>query len=300
MADEDHVKAAKQGPDKFSAWRLANPSVRLDFKGVNFRRIKFVELDLCLADFSGANLEFADFRWADLQLCDFSDAKLSRADFHKADLTNAKLIRADLKLTNFEDANLTGADLSWAVFSHTRMINTDLSNATGLQQASHLSPSKIDKETISIRSDLPIEFLKGCGLSDREVSSAIKGLVSAEVFSDFMDMAGYLLEQGYKDAAAVMTGSVLEEHLRQLCQANSIDTFDIKKGRKIPKTGNLLNQNLRKAKIYNQIDGRSIEFWFDIRNQAAHGNYEQYSQDQVTLMHRGVLEFLARIKHQLI
>ena len=35
--------------------------------------------------------------------------------------------------------------------------------------------------------------------------------------NDFLDMAYHLLENDYKDASAVMIGSVLEEHLRQLC-----------------------------------------------------------------------------------
>jgi hypothetical protein len=39
-----------------------------------------------------------------------------------------------------------------------------------------------------------------------------KGLVSAELFSDFLDMASHLLAEKYKDPAAVMAGSVLEEH----------------------------------------------------------------------------------------
>ena len=46
---------------------------------------------------------------------------------------------------------------------------------------------------------------------------SLKGLVSAEIFSDFLEMADYLLKENFKDPAAVMIGSVLEEHLRQLC-----------------------------------------------------------------------------------
>ena len=37
----------------------------------------------------------------------------------------------------------------------------------------------------------------------------MKGIVSAEIFSDFLDMASHLLTEGYKDPAAVMIGSVL-------------------------------------------------------------------------------------------
>src|SRR6266446_665706 len=39
-----------------------------------------------------------------------------------------------------------------------------------------------------------------------------KGLVSAELFSDFLEMAEHLLAENYKDPAAVVVGSVLEEH----------------------------------------------------------------------------------------
>jgi hypothetical protein len=51
--------------------------------------------------------------------------------------------------------------------------------------------------------------------------------VAAEVFTDFIEMAEHLLEQGYKDPAAVVAGSVLEEHLRQLCHKNAIDTVTV-------------------------------------------------------------------------
>lgn len=52
---------------------------------------------------------------------------------------------------------------------------------------------------------------------------SVKGLVAAEIFADFLEMAQYLLDQGYHTPAAVMAGSVLEEHLRQLCIKNGID-----------------------------------------------------------------------------
>ena len=36
--------------------------------------------------------------------------------------------------------------------------------------------------------------------------TSIKGIVSAEIFSNFIEMAGHLLENHYKDAAAVIVG----------------------------------------------------------------------------------------------
>lgn len=53
--------------------------------------------------------------------------------------------------------------------------------------------------------------------------STIQALVRSDVFADFLEMAEYLVEQGYKDPAAVLIGGVLEEHLRALCSASSID-----------------------------------------------------------------------------
>ncbi len=47
-------------------------------------------------------------------------------------------------------------------------------------------------------------------------------LISADIFSDFLEMAQYLLSEGYKDPSAVLIGGVLEEHLRKLCIKNNI------------------------------------------------------------------------------
>ncbi|MDY0002811.1 MAG: hypothetical protein RBU30_16050, partial [Polyangia bacterium] len=52
------------------------------------------------------------------------------------------------------------------------------------------------------------------------------GVVRAELFSDFMEMAKHLLSEGYKDAAAVIVGSVLEGHLRSLCATVNIPVLE--------------------------------------------------------------------------
>lgn len=122
----------------------------------------------------------------------------------------------------------------------------------------------------------------------------VKGLVSAEIFSDFLEMAEYLLQEGYKDPAAVMTGSVLEEHLRQLCSKNNI-TVEVEKGGKLsPKKADLLNADLANAGTYNKLDQKTITSWLDLRNKAAHGKYTEYTKEQVDLMYHGVINFISR------
>lgn len=121
-----------------------------------------------------------------------------------------------------------------------------------------------------------------------------KGLISAEIFSDFLEMAEYLLAENYKDPAAVMTGSILEEHLRHLCVKNSIPVETIKDGKSVPKKAEMLNSELTNGNLYNKLDQKSITSWLDLRNKAAHGKYSEYSKEQVVLMLQGVSNFIMR------
>jgi len=124
-----------------------------------------------------------------------------------------------------------------------------------------------------------------------------KGLISAEVFSDFLEMAEHLLEEQYKDPAAVMIGSVLEEHLRQLCASVGVSTtFVDSKGNTRPKKADALNAELAKAGKYNAIDQKLVTAWLGLRNKAAHGKYSEYAKDQVENMLSGVQTFVARIR----
>jgi hypothetical protein len=125
---------------------------------------------------------------------------------------------------------------------------------------------------------------------------SIKELVSAELFSDFMEMAQHLLSQNYKDPAAVIIGSVLEEHLRQLCIHNGIDVVVETGDRAIPKKADRLNSDLAKEEIYSKLDQKAVTMWLDLRNKAAHGRYSEYEFGQVENMMSGVIEFIARSK----
>ena len=122
----------------------------------------------------------------------------------------------------------------------------------------------------------------------------LKGVVSAEIFSDFLEMANHLLKEGYKDPAAVMIGSVLEEHLRQLCGKNGIPTEHTKTGKPVSKKADLLNAELAGAGVYNKLDQKNVTAWLDLRNKAAHGKYGEYSQQQVEFMLQTVTEFMTR------
>ncbi len=119
-----------------------------------------------------------------------------------------------------------------------------------------------------------------------------KKLISAELFSDFLEMGKYLLDQKFKDAAAVIIGSVLEEHLRFLCNSHSIEITYRSVDNVKPKKADVLNSDLVKAEIYGVLDQKNVTAWLDLRNRAAHGKYDEYNIDQVNLMYQGVLLFI--------
>jgi hypothetical protein len=116
-------------------------------------------------------------------------------------------------------------------------------------------------------------------------------LLHADIFADFLAMAKYLLEQGYKDPSAVIVGSVLEEHLRKLSLKNGIP---IDKEGGTAKKADTLNADLSNANVYSRLDMKSVTSWLDLRNKAAHGHYDVYTQEQVDLMLRGVQDFITR------
>jgi hypothetical protein len=47
-------------------------------------------------------------------------------------------------------------------------------------------------------------------------------LVAAEVFGDFLDMAGHLLDNHYHHPAAMLIGAVLEDGLRRLARGSGV------------------------------------------------------------------------------
>jgi hypothetical protein len=115
-------------------------------------------------------------------------------------------------------------------------------------------------------------------------------LVHAAVFTDFLDMASHLHDSGYKDAAAVICGSTLESHLRELCNKNGVAT-DLN-GK--PKKADQINAELAKSGAYSALDQKNVTAWLGLRNKAAHGDDDAYTAEQVNLLIAGVREFLAR------
>ena len=126
-----------------------------------------------------------------------------------------------------------------------------------------------------LREDLELGLLKG-----------VRALVAAEVFTDFLEMADHLLEAGYYHPAASLTGAVLENGLRQIATARDVN---VRAGDDL----SALNNKLASKGVYNRLVQKRLQVWVGVRNHADHGEFSEYTDDDVREMVRGVSDFLA-------
>ncbi|WP_151814710.1 HEPN domain-containing protein, partial [Acinetobacter junii] len=113
---------------------------------------------------------------------------------------------------------------------------------------------------------------------------SFKQIIQAEVFDSELEQSRSLLENGYKNAAAVIAGVVLETAIKEVCLNNNIEI----ERKKLTQ----LNDDLAKAGVYNKLQQKQITALADIRNSAAHGNYEQFTKEDVERMIDDIERFL--------
>jgi hypothetical protein len=123
--------------------------------------------------------------------------------------------------------------------------------------------------------------------------SEVSEFVDARTFGSMLELAEQILGLGpkYKDPAAVVVGVVLEEHLRKLAAKNGIEVLD---GEAKRLKADALNSGLLRARVYGQLDQKVVTGWLQLRNDAAHADWDKFTFEQVELMLPGVREFIAR------
>lgn len=109
-------------------------------------------------------------------------------------------------------------------------------------------------------------------------------LIAAEIFDSVLEQAKHLNDTGYKDPAAVLSRVVLEDALKRLARENGGD--DTKKA-------SIINDALRQAGVYPQPQWRLIQACLDLGNDAAHGNFNNYNQEDVKQRIEDIERFLA-------
>ena len=174
--------------------------------------------------------------------------------------------------------------MQWSIGLLDPAHHTDLDKQLRRARADVILVPGVVGVVLALHADLKAGYIK-----------TLSELLHREVFGDFLEMADHLLKSGYKDAAAVVAGSTLETHLRQLCQkfVVEIEAAD-GRGNLRPKKADRMNSDLVIASAYSKLDQKNVTAWLDLRNKAAHGEYDKYSSDQVALLNQGVRDFISR------
>jgi hypothetical protein len=115
--------------------------------------------------------------------------------------------------------------------------------------------------------------------------AGIRKLVSAEIIGSLLDQAQELLDAGYFGPAAVLTGCILEDYIKKICFEKQIELPDK------PKL-DYMNAQLAKIEYYNKLTQKQVTAWAEIRNSAAHGNWEKFKEDDVKDMIKWVSRFI--------
>lgn len=144
---------------------------------------------------------------------------------------------------------------------------------------------------VHVRLPVLLGIVKGLGTDiEQGWLSSLEELVHADTFVDLLDQASELQSKGFKDAAAVIAGSVLESHLKALSAKLGIP-LSTPSGD--PKKASVLNADLKKTGAYNGAVEKQVTAWLGIRNHAAHGEYAEYDHRQVVGLIRDVTDFVA-------
>ena len=114
-------------------------------------------------------------------------------------------------------------------------------------------------------------------------------MVDAELFTDILEQAEYLLSQRYFRASAVVAGVSLESHLRKLAEKSSIPLTKDDGGYI---NAEYLNSELRKKEVIDKTINKSITGWLGLRNDAAHPDTKDINEGLIEPMIAGIRVFI--------
>ena len=185
--------------------------------------------------------------------------------------------------------------VQWRTNCTTLLDNIIPANSTHRATVDGFKPLKNEKDQLefgisfleSIREDFEYGFLDNLSLE-----------IEAELSAGYMSQAEALLTEGISGKhehvpAAVLAGAVLEKALRTLCdKLTPAEPTMNDKGK--PLMLNALIISLKKRNVFNEIVAKQLRTWADIRNSAAHGEFEQFNKTQVESMISGIESFLSQ------
>ncbi|GAB4514675.1 MAG: hypothetical protein OHK0046_17110 [Anaerolineae bacterium] len=138
--------------------------------------------------------------------------------------------------------------------------------------------------------------LRAAQLDLRDGILSLEHQIQAKISIDLMQQAEELLSEGKSGnfehiPAAVLAGAVLEHFLRILCSRQSPPiSLNLDNGNL--KTLATLVNDLEKIGRYNSVEKKQLKVWVEIRNAAAHGQFDHFTHEQVKNMIEGIKRFI--------
>lgn len=134
--------------------------------------------------------------------------------------------------------------------------------------------SQYDKENISqslgVLKSAKEEF-------DLGFTHKIMHILSVEFFDNILDQSKELLKKGYKDPAAILGRVIIENTLKDLSRRNNIQLNE-------GEGASSLNEKLKSLNVFTLPQFKLCRTYIEIGNDAAHGNFDKYSQDDIKKM----------------
>lgn len=121
--------------------------------------------------------------------------------------------------------------------------------------------------------------------------TTIQESLHALVFDDLLELAEELLPAN-PDAAIVVAGAVLEEHVHKLCDKHGLVARS-PNGKFI--SIETLAADLSRANFIQKTDHKAITTWYGIRNDPAHGQLGKHQASEVTVMVQGIRNMILRL-----
>lgn len=177
MPNLEHLEILKQGVEAWNEWRRLNPYISpyltdadiagADLRGAYFRHTELGRMNLSGVNLSRANLIGAILNGSDLSGADLTHAMLQGATLTSVNLSHVNLNHADLSYATIQSPYLRGTDFTNSYWQGTRLAAADVSEAVGLGNVTHQTPSTIGIDTLFLSAGkIPEDFLRGCGVPE--------------------------------------------------------------------------------------------------------------------------------------
>lgn len=152
------------------------------------------------------------------------------------------------------------------------------------EDAAHFIVNKVSQYTAILRA-MRFDFERGRVRTFEDV-------VRRDLFDDELEIATYLLGEGFLDSADVTAGVVLEAHLRKMARNANIE---VRNDRGKFLRAERLNEELRKAGIYDHLEQSSVTTMLTLRNAGSHPeDRENLTKERVGRLIEDVRSFLSR------